>query len=89
VDVPSTWGYMLLIASMATLGHLLLIFAYARASAASLTPYGYSQILIAMLGGWIIFNHLPDAWALFGMALIAVCGCAGGWLSAREGRAAL
>ena len=27
-----------------------------------------------MLGGWLVFSHVPDGWSLVGMALIAVCG---------------
>jgi drug/metabolite transporter (DMT)-like permease len=38
----------------------LLILAYQRAPAATLTPYLYAQIGFAMLGGWIVFSHVPD-----------------------------
>ena len=37
-----------------------------------------------MLGGWWIFGQLSDATSMVGMALIAVCGAAGAWLTARE-----
>ena len=40
-----------------------------------------------MLGGWLVFRHVPDGWALVGMALIAACGAAGAWLTVRESRA--
>jgi len=39
-----------------------------------------------MLGGWLMFSHIPDAASLIGMALIAVCGAAGAWLTVRERR---
>ena len=39
-----------------------------------------------MLGGWLVFSHVPDQLSLVGMALIAVCGAAGAWLTVRERR---
>jgi drug/metabolite transporter (DMT)-like permease len=80
------WAALCFMGTMATVGHFMLILAYQRAPAATLTPYLYSQIAFAMLGGWLVFSHLPDAWSLAGMALIAVCGAAGAWLTVRESR---
>ena len=72
----------------ATVGHFLLILAYQRAPAATLTPYLYTQIAFAMLAGWLVFQHVPDRWSTAGMVLIAVCGAAGAWLTVRERRPA-
>lgn len=80
------WAGLLLMGLMGTVGHFLLILAYARAPASTLTPYLYAQIGFAMLGGWVVFSHVPDGWSMAGIALIAVCGAAGGWLTARENR---
>jgi hypothetical protein len=38
-----------------------------------------------MLGGWLIFAHLPDTLSLGGIALICVSGAAGAWPTLREG----
>jgi drug/metabolite transporter (DMT)-like permease len=73
---------------MGSVGHFLLILAYYRAPAATLTPYLYSQIGFAMLGGLLVFSHVPDKLSLVGIAMIAVCGAAGAWLTVRERRAA-
>ncbi|MBC7547859.1 MAG: DMT family transporter [Polaromonas sp.] len=81
------WGWLLLMGLMGTVGHFLLILAYQRVPSATLTPYFYVQIGFAMLGGWIVFSHVPDGWSLAGMGLIALCGAAGAWLAVREGRA--
>nr|WP_279343749.1 DMT family transporter [Variovorax terrae] len=83
---PLLWAALMLMGLMATVGHFLLILAYARAPAATLTPFLYAQIGFAMLGGWLVFSHMPDQWSLLGIALIAVCGAAGGWLTVRESR---
>ncbi len=80
------WAGLLLMGAMGTIGHFLLILAYRRAAAATLTPLLYAQIAFAMLGGWIVFNHMPDHWSLLGMAMIAFCGAASAWLAMRESR---
>ena len=80
------WALLCLMGFMGTVGHFLLILAFQRAPASTLTPYLYGQIGFAMLGGWIMFSHVPDATSLVGMGLIAACGAAGAWLTVRERR---
>ncbi len=82
----SLWAWLVLMGGAATIGHFLLILAYQRAPAATLTPYLYAQIGFAMLGGWIAFSHVPDQWSMFGIVMIAICGAAGAWLAVRESR---
>lgn len=82
----SLWGWLVLMGAAATVGHFLLILAYMRAPAATLTPYLYAQIAFAMVSGWIAFSHVPDRWSMAGMLMIAICGAAGAWLTARESR---
>lgn len=82
----SLWADLALMGLMGTLGHFLLILAYQRAPASTLTPYLFCQIGFAMLGGWLVFSHVPDQWSLVGMVMIAVCGAAGAWLAVRESR---
>jgi drug/metabolite transporter (DMT)-like permease len=87
-SLPSVelWGLMALVGVLGSIGHFLLILGYQRAPAATLTPYLYTQIGFAMLGGWLVFSHVPDRFAVFGMAMIAVCGALGAWLVVREGK---
>jgi drug/metabolite transporter (DMT)-like permease len=80
------WALLGLMGFMGTVGHFMLILAYQRAPASTLTPYLYAQIAFAMLGGWVMFSHVPDHVSLAGMAMIAVCGAAGAWLTVRERR---
>lgn len=88
VPLPSVelWGWLLLMGLAATLGHFMLILAYQRAPAATLTPYLYTGIGFAMLGGWLVFSHVPDTWSIIGMVMIAACGALGAWLAVKEGR---
>ncbi|MDP2034812.1 MAG: DMT family transporter [Polaromonas sp.] len=89
ISLPSwsLWGWLVLMGVAATIGHFMLILGYMRAPAATLTPYLYAQIAFAMVGGWIVFSHVPDGWSMLGMLMIAVCGALGAWLTARESRA--
>ncbi len=80
------WAALCLMGLMGTVGHFFLIQAYTRAPAATLTPYLYSQIGFAMLGGWLVFSHIADATSIMGMALIALCGAAGALITMHEAR---
>jgi len=83
------WTALTLMGLMGTVGHFLLILGYRRAPAASLMPLLYAQIAFAMLGGWLVFRHIPDGWSLLGMILIAFCGAASAWLAVLESRVRL
>lgn len=83
-QTPQMWMVMALMGVLGTLGHFFLIVAYARTPVAILTPYLYLQILFGALGGWLVFEHVPDAWALAGIATIFACGVFGTWLTGRE-----
>lgn len=80
------WGQLAFMGLMGTVGHLFLILASQRAPASTLTPYFYVQIGFAMVAGWLVFERVPDAVSLAGIAMIAVCGAAGAWLTVRERR---
>lgn len=80
------WLALMLIGLMGTVGHFFLIMAHRRAPASVLMPMLYVQIGFGMLGGWLVFAHVPDGWSFVGMALIAVCGAASAWLAVHENR---
>ena len=80
------WALLCLMGFLGTVGHFMLILAYQRAPASTLTPYLYAQIAFAMLGGWLVFSQVPDGLSLAGIGMIAVCGAAGAWLTVRERR---
>jgi len=80
------WAQLLIMGSFATVGHYLLIKAFSKAPATVLTPYFYTQIGFAMLGGWWVFDHMPDQWTLVGMGVVTLCGALGAWLTVRESR---
>ena len=80
------WGLMLIVGLAASTGHLLLVMALKKANASVITPFIYTQLGFAVMGGWLMFGRVPDGWSLAGMAVIAVCGIVNAWLSMRENR---
>ncbi|HEX5805816.1 MAG TPA: DMT family transporter [Macromonas sp.] len=77
------WWLLLLVGTLGTVGHFLLIQAFARAPASTLAPYLYSQIGFATLIGWWVFEQVPTPQSQAGIALIVVCGALAAWLAAR------
>jgi len=76
------WLEAALIASLGILGgtgHFLLIAAYRHATASTLAPLGYVQLIWATLLGWLLYDALPDALSFAGMAVIAAAGVALAW----------
>jgi drug/metabolite transporter (DMT)-like permease len=67
-------------------GHFLLILAFERSPAGTLMPYMYAQIGFAMLGDWLVFQHVPDHLSMLGIGLITLSGVAGGLLTVYETR---
>lgn len=84
-DLPLMAG----LGALAMSGHMLLTHAYRFASAASLAPFTYGQILTATLIGALVFDHLPDAWAVLGMTVIILSGAALAWSQRRPVRTPL
>jgi drug/metabolite transporter (DMT)-like permease len=80
------WLELLAIGAAGALGHFLLILAFERAAAVTLMPYMYMQIGFSMIGGWLVFDHLPDHFSILGIGLIALCGLAGGALTIVESK---
>jgi drug/metabolite transporter (DMT)-like permease len=80
----TTWAQLCLVGLMGTVGHFLLILAFQRAPASTLSPYLYTQIAFAMACGWLVFDHTPGPLELAGIALIVLCGASASWLTARE-----
>ncbi|APW47211.1 DMT family transporter [Rhodoferax antarcticus] len=78
------WPWFLALGFFGTFGHLMLIRAFNRASAVVLSPYLYTQIAFATLCSWLFFNHVPDALAWVGIAVIATSGVGNALLSIRE-----
>lgn len=60
-------------------GHFLLIGAFRRATASTLSPFLYVQLIWATLLGWLVYDALPDTASFAGMAIIAGSGILLAW----------
>jgi drug/metabolite transporter (DMT)-like permease len=69
-----SWMLVVLMASVATGGHLLMLQALKRAPLSVLTPFSYTQLAFASLYSWVLFGQLPDTWMAIGMGVIAASG---------------
>jgi drug/metabolite transporter (DMT)-like permease len=86
VQLPFTWqsysysaidiALLAFMGAASLAGHFLLTSAYRFAAASLLAPFNYFHIAMATLFGGIVYGHVPDRWALVGMATIGVAGAA-------------
>ena len=74
--VPLHGAMLAGIGILGAVGHFLLIRAHGLAPATLLAPFGYAQLLVVLVLGWLVFGQLPDGIALTGIALIAASGLA-------------
>ena len=81
---PQHLALLLLIGTLGTSGHLMLVLAFRLAPTATLMPFMYAQLGMAVIVGWLVFRQAPDFWGWVGMAVIAACGAASAWLNMRE-----
>jgi drug/metabolite transporter (DMT)-like permease len=71
---PLTWLLLITTGFYGAFGHWLLVLAHARAPAAILAPFIYSQI-IWMLGlGYLLFGDWPDSWTFVGAGIVVASG---------------
>jgi drug/metabolite transporter (DMT)-like permease len=63
-----------IIALTGTFAHLMIYLATERASAATIAPMTYVQLLVAVMLGWILFSEPPDVQTIAGGALIVAGG---------------
>lgn len=55
-------------------GNLLLVYAFRSAPVRLVSPLRYVLVPCALIYGYLIFNHLPDAWATVGTVLVVGAG---------------
>lgn len=73
---PSTYHVLLLVitGTISVLAHGIIILAVRLAPAPRLAPFGYSEIIWAVLIGFLLFGDLPDAVTWLGIAVIVSSG---------------
>ena len=69
-----SWLLLVLTGLLFGTGQLLLIRAFATASAPILAPFAYTQIVAAILFGVLVLGETPDRWTLAGTAIVVSAG---------------
>jgi drug/metabolite transporter (DMT)-like permease len=84
-DLPwQDLALLLFVALAGSYGQYFTVLAFSKAPASTLSPYLYTAIGFSALGGWLMFDHLPDALAVGGMGMIAGFGLLAGYLGQRK-----
>ncbi len=65
---------LLILGGVTALNQSVLLAAFARAEASTLAPFGYFEIVAAVIVGFLWFGDFPDAVAWTGIAIIIVSG---------------
>ncbi len=69
-------AFFLVLGLLAGIGHWCLIGAYLNAPASLVAPFTYLHMIWATLYGLLVFDQLPDALSMLGMAVIVASGVA-------------
>jgi drug/metabolite transporter (DMT)-like permease len=80
---PTQWALMFAVSAIATTGHYLVIKAFDHAEASLLAPLSYTEMIMAVSGGWYFFGDFPDRWTFVGVAILIACAV---YISWREHR---
>jgi drug/metabolite transporter (DMT)-like permease len=68
------WPWMVAMGGLGAIGHLILIRALVIAPASLIAPFTYSQIVWALIAGYLVFGDVPDGWMLVGCTVIVASG---------------
>ena len=73
---PSAFQWLLLgaLGLIATVGHLLVAYAFRRAPVSILAPFQYIEIIGATIYGFVLFNDFPDLLTWLGVLIIVGSG---------------
>lgn len=67
-------GLFVLLGLMSAIIGYGLSMAYKSANAATIAPFEYTALPLAIFWGWVVFGTLPDRWVILGLLLIAGSG---------------
>ena len=68
------WALLILVAVLGIIGHFCLIKAFQIAEASVLQPYIYTELIGAIIVGYLVFSDLPDLPTVIGAMIIVVSG---------------
>ena len=68
------WLLMIALGIVFGLAQAFMVRAYVHAPAAVLAPFGYAQIIAAIIFGVVVLDAVPDGWTFLGVAMIIGAG---------------
>jgi drug/metabolite transporter (DMT)-like permease len=73
---PTWWQFALclFLGVLSSSGQWLVVLAHRLAPASMLAPISYTQLPWVTVGGYLVFDNLPDRWTVFGAAIIIASG---------------
>ena len=71
---PLIIGLMFAAGALGAFGHYLLIAAHRLAPAAVLSPFIYTEIVLVIILGFVVFGDLPNRWTLAGASIVIASG---------------
>lgn len=80
------WLLLMLLGAIAITGHFLVTRAYDFAEASLLSPFNYTEMIVAVIVGWWFFGDFPDRWTFAGVGILIACAI---YISLRERKLAL
>ncbi|MCA0432629.1 MAG: DMT family transporter [Proteobacteria bacterium] len=73
------WLLLGLMGAIAITGHFLITKAYDYAEASLLSPFNYTEMIMAVIAGWYFFGDFPDQWTFLGVAILISCAIYISW----------
>jgi drug/metabolite transporter (DMT)-like permease len=73
---PTWWqfGLCLMLGVLSSVGQWMVVLAHRLAPASLLAPISYTQLPWVTIGGYLVFDNLPDQWTLVGASVIIASG---------------
>jgi drug/metabolite transporter (DMT)-like permease len=64
------WTLLVLLGAIAIAGHYCVTRAFDFAEASLLSPFNYTEMIMAVAAGWWFFGDFPDRWTFVGVAIL-------------------
>ncbi len=71
---PLIWAGLIFMGAAGGFGHFLVMTAHRFATAATLAPYGYVQLIWTVVSGYLVFSDVPSIWTLVGAGVVVASG---------------
>lgn len=68
------WSLMVMMGAAGAFGHFMLVKAFHMAEASMLAPFTYSQVVGAIMWGFLVFGDIPSLWTACGASIVIASG---------------